>query len=151
MNIIFFSSLGDDLEAPGSLVEHYVALRAYERFLSECSTIPGEVYVENDISRLKTIATKLISDWASQASIGDDIIHEICRYGGAEIHSISAFIGEYNSSFLVLPICCMMHLYIYKGGCVAQEVIKLVTKQYKPIDNTFIYNGITSETATLKL
>lgn len=111
------------------MVEHYVALRAYERFLSECGTIPGECYVENDISRLKTVATKMISDWGSHASISDDMIHEICRYGGAEIHSISAFIG----------------------GCAAQEVIKLITKQYKPIDNTFIYNGITSETTTLKL
>ena len=37
------------------------------------------------------------------------------------------------------------------GGCIAQELVKLITKQYCPIDNTFVYNAITSETATFKL
>lgn len=37
------------------------------------------------------------------------------------------------------------------GGCAAQEVIKIITKQYKPIDNTFIYNAISTESVTLKL
>lgn len=37
------------------------------------------------------------------------------------------------------------------GGCVAQEIIKLITKQYIPINNTFIYNAITSETAVFNL
>ncbi|XP_053956957.1 nedd8-activating enzyme E1 regulatory subunit [Anastrepha ludens] len=122
-------SIVDDLEIQDTLSEHYVALRAYERFLSECGNVPGECYVENDVKEFKTVASKMLSDWSVHASISDDLIHEICRFGGSEIHSISAFIG----------------------GCVAQEVIKIVTKQYKPIDNTFLYNGITSETATLKL
>uniref|UniRef100_W8BRW6 NEDD8-activating enzyme E1 regulatory subunit n=1 Tax=Ceratitis capitata TaxID=7213 RepID=W8BRW6_CERCA len=122
-------SFVDDLEIQGTLAEHYVALRAYERFVSECGNVPGECYVENDVKELKTVASKMISDWGVHATISDDLIHEICRYGGSEIHSISAFIG----------------------GCVAQEVIKIVTKQYIPIDNTFIYNAITSETATFKL
>lgn len=37
------------------------------------------------------------------------------------------------------------------GGCAAQEVIKLVTKQYVPLDNTFIFNAVTATTATLRL
>ncbi|XP_014097757.1 nedd8-activating enzyme E1 regulatory subunit [Bactrocera oleae] len=122
-------SFVDDLEIQGTLAEHYVALRAYERFVSECGNVPGECYVENDVKELKTVASKMLSDWGVHASISDDLIHEICRYGGSEIHSISAFIG----------------------GCVAQEVIKIVTKQFKPIDNTFLYNAITSETTTFKL
>lgn len=40
---------------------------------------------------------------------------------------------------------------IFLGGCVAHEVIKLITKQYKPINNTFIYNAISSETAVFTL
>ncbi|XP_017466889.1 PREDICTED: nedd8-activating enzyme E1 regulatory subunit [Rhagoletis zephyria] len=122
-------SIVDDLEIQGTLSELYVALRAYERFVSECGNVPGECYVENDVKELKTVASKMLSDWGVHASISDDLIHEICRFGGSEIHSISAFVG----------------------GCVAQEVIKIVTKQYKPIDNSFLYNAITSETATLKL
>lgn len=31
------------------------------------------------------------------ASLGkDDHVHEICRYGGAELHSVSSFIGKYT-------------------------------------------------------
>lgn len=41
--------------------------------------------------------------------------------------------------------------FYFSGGCVAQEIIKLITKQYIPINNTFIYNAITSETAVYKL
>lgn len=52
-----------------------------------------------------------------------------CRYGGSEIHSIAAFIG----------------------GCAAQEVVKLITKQYVPLNNTLIYNGIASSTVTYTL
>lgn len=41
--------------------------------------------------------------------------------------------------------------FLFKGGCISQELIKLITKQYKPINNTFIYNAITSETATFQM
>ena len=37
------------------------------------------------------------------------------------------------------------------GGCAAQEVIKLITKQYVPLDNTFIFNSVSTTTATLRL
>lgn len=37
------------------------------------------------------------------------------------------------------------------GGVASQEVIKLITRQYVPINNTLILNGITSNLATLKL
>lgn len=84
----------DDLEIQGTLTEHYVALRAYEKFLTEFGNIPGECYAENDTLRLKSVASKMISDWGAHTSISDDMIHEICRYGGSEIHSISAFIGK---------------------------------------------------------
>lgn len=32
--------------------------------------------------------------------------------------------------------------FLISGGCVAQEIIKLITKQYKPVNNTFIYNAM---------
>jgi len=52
-----------------------------------------------------------------------------CSYGGAEIHSIAAFMG----------------------GIAAQEIIKLITGQYKPIQNTYIYNGCTQNSLVLDL
>ena len=64
---------------------------------------------------------------------------------------------EAPHSFICL-ICLVIHfsfyiiLFIaYAGGCAAQEVIKLITKQYVPLDNTFIFNSVTTTTATLRL
>jgi amyloid beta precursor protein binding protein 1 len=37
------------------------------------------------------------------------------------------------------------------GGVVSQEIIKVVTKQYVPVDNTLLFDGIQSTTASLRL
>ncbi|KAJ3479099.1 hypothetical protein NLG97_g8408 [Lecanicillium saksenae] len=50
------------------------------------------------------------------------VTEEIARAAGGEMHNISAVLG----------------------GMVAQEVIKVVTKQYIPVDNTCIFDGIES-------
>ncbi len=59
----------------------------------------------------------------------DDYVHEVCRYGGAELHAVAAIVG----------------------GCAAQEAIKLITKQCIPVNNLFIYNTMKSESVTLKV
>ncbi|KAM3536133.1 hypothetical protein MY4038_000599 [Beauveria bassiana] len=50
------------------------------------------------------------------------VTEEVARATGGEMHNISAVLG----------------------GMVAQEVIKIVTKQYIPVDNTCIFDGIES-------
>lgn len=57
------------------------------------------------------------------------IAEEVSRANGGELHNISAI----------------------TGGMVSQEVIKIITKQYIPIDNTCILDGITSRTQVLRL
>ena len=52
-----------------------------------------------------------------------------CRYGAAELHPVAAFMG----------------------GSAAQEVIKIVTKQFVPFNNTFIYNAMNASSATFRL
>ena len=37
------------------------------------------------------------------------------------------------------------------GGMVAQEIIKVVTKQYIPVDNTCIFDGIRSKSAVVRV
>ncbi|KAH7171533.1 hypothetical protein EDB81DRAFT_837981 [Dactylonectria macrodidyma] len=54
---------------------------------------------------------------------------EVSRAGGGELHNISAV----------------------TGGMVAQEMIKVITKQYVPIDNTCIFDGIESRCQVLRL
>ena len=51
------------------------------------------------------------------------------RAGGAELHNIASL----------------------TGGVVAQEVIKVITKQYVPVDNVCIFDGVQSKTSVLKL
>ena len=51
------------------------------------------------------------------------------RAGGGELHNIAAA----------------------AGGMVAQEVIKVITKQYVPVDNTCFFDGIASKTSVLRL
>lgn len=57
-----------------------------------------------------------------------NVIHSV-RAGGAELHNISAF----------------------TGGIVSQEVIKVITEQYIPVDNTCIFDGIRSKSAVFKV
>ncbi|KAF4952659.1 hypothetical protein FGADI_6549 [Fusarium gaditjirri] len=54
---------------------------------------------------------------------------EVERAAGGELHNISAL----------------------TGGMVAQEMIKIITKQYVPIDNTCIFDGIDSRCQILRL
>ncbi|XP_052860022.1 nedd8-activating enzyme E1 regulatory subunit [Anopheles cruzii] len=122
-------NIASGLETPNSLMAHYLVLRALDRFQAEYGCVPGESEAESDTSRIKSLAGKMLSELGIGALISDDLVYEICRYGGAEIHSISG----------------------YMGGCIAHELIKLVTKQYRPFDNTFIYDGSTSQTEVFKL
>jgi NEDD8-activating enzyme E1 regulatory subunit len=57
------------------------------------------------------------------------IAQEVARARSGELHNISAL----------------------TGGMVAQEVIKIITKQYIPVDNTCIFDGISSRCQVLRL
>ena len=50
------------------------------------------------------------------------IATELARQGNAEIHNIASIVG----------------------GVASQEAVKIITGQYTPLNNTFIYNGIAS-------
>ena len=60
----------------------------------------------------------------------DNVVKELDRAGGeAELHNIAALVG----------------------GMVAQEVIKVVTRQYVPVDNTCVFDGVASRTAVFNI
>lgn len=50
-------------------------------------------------------------------------IYFSARYEGSQLHTIASFLG----------------------GVASQEAIKLLTHQFKPINNTYVFNGISSE------
>ncbi|KAJ8620915.1 hypothetical protein MRB53_029444 [Persea americana] len=118
-------------------VGFYILLRAVDRFATVYNRFPGMFdgswsyrEMDEDISRLKTIGVGLLSDLGCNGSyLSEDLINEMCRYGGAELHTVAAFIG----------------------GIAAQEVIKLITKQFVPMCGTFIFNGIDQKSQLLTL
>lgn len=57
------------------------------------------------------------------------VLKELDRASGGELHNIAAL----------------------TGGMVAQEVIKVITKQYVPVDNICVFDGVTSKTAVFKI
>ncbi|KAG1666503.1 NEDD8-activating enzyme E1 regulatory subunit [Nymphon striatum] len=119
----------NNLENPDSEISYYVLLRAVDRFYVNYNRYPGTSNDEKDIVNLKGVANKLLQEWNCGPLIQDDCIHEMCKFGACEVPSIAAFIG----------------------GCAAQEVIKLVTHQYVPFNNTFIYNGINVSCSVINL
>uniref|UniRef100_A0A8C2HI73 NEDD8-activating enzyme E1 regulatory subunit n=1 Tax=Cyprinus carpio TaxID=7962 RepID=A0A8C2HI73_CYPCA len=56
-------------------------------------------------------------------------ISSSCRYGAAEPHTVAAFLG----------------------GSAAQEAIKIITHQFVPFNNTFLYNAMSQTSATFQL
>lgn len=59
----------------------------------------------------------------------DFAIEEICRYGNSELNVVSSILG----------------------GVIAQEIIKLCTQQYVPVENTFVFDGNTQQSVSIRL
>ena len=59
----------------------------------------------------------------------DNVVNELDRADRGELHNVAAL----------------------TGGMVAQEVIKVITKQYVPVDNCCVFDGISSKTAVFKI
>ncbi|KAL6719377.1 hypothetical protein ACLMJK_003616 [Lecanora helva] len=61
----------------------------------------------------------------------DDVIKELDRAGGGEavLHNVAAL----------------------TGGMVAQEAIKVLTRQYVPVDNTCVFDGVQSKSAVFNI
>ena len=117
-----------------SLLPIYLAFRAYDRV---CHRKPKPGYTPSaDLQGVEMVVAAMgyLHDLATVAGLREDLAHpqgienidtsvleqkirdvvaEFVRADGAELHNISAL----------------------TGGMVAQEVIKVVTKQYVPVDN----------------
>ncbi|KAK4286268.1 hypothetical protein QN277_002847 [Acacia crassicarpa] len=110
----------------------YILLRAVDRFAANYNSFPGqyESAMEEDIPRLKSTASGLLNDLGCNgATLAEDLINEMCRFGAAELHAVAALVG----------------------GIASQEIIKLITRQFVPMSGTFIFNGIDHKSQLLSL
>ncbi|XP_068750209.1 NEDD8-activating enzyme E1 regulatory subunit-like [Montipora capricornis] len=125
------NDLGGYLDDPDSDVVYYFLLKAVDRFYTHYHRYPGNFddQVEVDVVKLKACLSSLLQEWSINVNIKEEYVHEMCRYGASELHPVASFIG----------------------GAAAQEVIKLVTHQFVPFNNTYIYNGITGSSMTLQV
>ncbi|PFX26195.1 NEDD8-activating enzyme E1 regulatory subunit-like [Stylophora pistillata] len=125
------NELAGYLEDPDSNVVFYILLKAVDRFYSQYHRHPGnfDEQVEADVVKLKSCLSSLLQEWSVNADVKEEYVHEMCRYGASELHPVAAFIG----------------------GAAAQEIVKLVTHQFVPFNDTYIYNGITGSSTTLQL
>jgi len=120
------------LEDPDTNLVYYFLLRAVDRFWAAKKRFPGwqDDQVQPDIAILKGYVEGLLAELGLNTSaVSENAVHEMCRFGAAELHNIAALMG----------------------GIVAQEVIKVLTHQWVPIANTLIYNGMNSTTTVFSL
>ncbi|XP_061348767.1 NEDD8-activating enzyme E1 regulatory subunit AXR1-like isoform X1 [Gastrolobium bilobum] len=110
----------------------YILLRAVDRFAANYNSFPGQFdsAMDEDIPRLKSTAIGLLNDLGCNgATLAEDLINEMCRFGASELHAVAALVG----------------------GIASQEVIKLITRQFVPMSGTYIFNGIDHKSQLLSL
>ncbi|WKY02193.1 hypothetical protein Q1695_015869 [Nippostrongylus brasiliensis] len=124
-------------EGSVSLAVWFLLLRAADKFHREKGRYPGTngVPCTIDAVDLKQRVVSIISSSKVEnpesivAQVPQNAIAEMCRYGAGELHVIASLIG----------------------GITAQEVIKLATNQYVPLDNTFVYDGHTQQSTVFRM
>eukprot|EP00116_Pleurobrachia_bachei_P003554 sb/3463816/ len=101
-------------------------VREFERQHSRC---PGDTdsNLVGDEEQLSTLLGTLTKGDVQE--IQGMFVKDFVRFGGTEVPSVAAF----------------------TGGIAAHECIKLLTKQYVPVDNCFVYNAATQTTAVFKI
>lgn len=131
---------GLDLASEGadedSLIQWYLALRAADHFREEQGHWPGglcgdtEAALASDVVAVTKAAAKVVEAYKAEGVTADPrMLEEVVRFGGCELHATSSVMG----------------------GIAAQEAVKLVTRQYSPLCNTLIYDGLHCKMQTLEL
>jgi amyloid beta precursor protein binding protein 1 len=115
----------------------YLLVKAADIFHKKHSRYPGQCghsEFEKDIPLLKECLAEFFTEEKNQlinfeaSLIKDDYLYEFCRFGNSRVPPVVSIIGSIAS----------------------QEVIKLITYQFKTFDNTLIFDGIHSTVSLFK-
>lgn len=132
----FYEANAGDGAAP-SAVSIYVLLRAADRFYGQHGRYPGEdvyggldgVDVDGDAGLMRDLAAGVrVEVGLPPAAVDDGDVVEVVRAAAAELHPVAALVG----------------------GLAAQEVMKLVTKQFVPVNNTAVINLMAGTTESFE-
>lgn len=124
LHILTFAT-GDELANDENLAAMMMPLSLIPIYLALFATSHAPGASSEEI--LSTIETVVPNAAGNERLV--QAAREVARAGGGELHNTSAL----------------------TGGMVAQEIIKIVTKQYVPVDNTCIFDGISSRCQVLRL
>lgn len=122
-----------ELMDPYEVPEHtpllwYLGVRACQVFFQQHGRYPGTVEPwESDVELLQEHWTQVaqhyqLHDQELVQQHAANICQELTRYANAEIHTLASVVG----------------------GVASQEAVKIITGQYIPLDNTYVFNGIVS-------
>ena len=112
----------------------YLGVRACQRFFETHQRYPGTINNwESDVPLLQENYTQVVQHYQLQ---DEDLVKEhftsICqeltRYANAEIHTVASVVG----------------------GVASQEAVKIITGQYTPLNNLYVFNGIVSVAGVYK-
>lgn len=115
----------DPYEAPQQTpILWYLGLRLVDAFQAKHGRYPGEEdehYAADKATLIEELPALLSSMGLSEVEhFGANHAKEMARWGAAELHTTAAVVG----------------------GLTSQEAVKVLTRQYSPLNNTAIYNGI---------
>jgi amyloid beta precursor protein binding protein 1 len=154
LKLIRYKSIAQELDAAGlnrdelemqmmdssSSAGWYVVFRGVDQFYLKHGRYPGNELsadLEKDFNELVSCVDEVIQHHGLSVSVSksndtaltEDMLREMVRFGGAHMHTIASILG----------------------GVVAQEMIKLLTQQWLPMDNTYVFNGIVAASAVLSV
>lgn len=128
-------TIRQNIDNAESVIPVFIALQALDHAVTEYREVPSSRssinYLE-DSDNWSRIISKLLSyvQHTDETGLSQEtrsrvfkVAKELLRAGGGELHNIAAL----------------------TGGLVAQEALKVLTRQYVPLDNTFVFNGIESK------
>eukprot|EP00189_Rhodosorus_marinus_P003305 CAMPEP_0113968798 /NCGR_PEP_ID=MMETSP0011_2-20120614/9781_1 /TAXON_ID=101924 /ORGANISM="Rhodosorus marinus" /LENGTH=528 /DNA_ID=CAMNT_0000982023 /DNA_START=178 /DNA_END=1764 /DNA_ORIENTATION=- /assembly_acc=CAM_ASM_000156 len=119
------------LKEESSIAHLYIFFRAADMHLSESL---GNIVEDSSkhFVELQAKSMQILSEMGmppGSVNIWREGLLEFLRYDGSEIHSIASILG----------------------GIIAQESVKLLTRQFVPVKNTIIFNGANATTTVLEL
>ncbi|PYH65743.1 NEDD8-activating enzyme E1 regulatory subunit [Aspergillus vadensis CBS 113365] len=132
-------AIRNNIDIPDSLVPTFLAFQALDDIITDIQAgkISEEALEDEKVwdSAIDGILGALQPEGASTIEDGDarerilQAAQELRRTQGGELHNISSL----------------------TGGLVAQEALKVITRQYVPLDNTCIFDGVRSRSEMYKL
>jgi amyloid beta precursor protein binding protein 1 len=113
------------------MIEWYWAHRVADIFYDAEKRLPGieAESVESDSAKLVEMQTKLFSDLKLDQPVEVSVLAELARFGGSQLHNTGSYIG----------------------GVASQVAMKLILRQFYPLNHTLVHDAIYCRTSVFSV